>query len=554
MKYRSTRGGVAGVSFIDAVMMGLAPDRGLLVPETIPKVSAETIASWKSLSFSELAFEIISLYVSREEISAEKLREMTRLAYETFRTAPDATPVVDLSSKSKTENSVEPNVYLLELFHGPTYAFKDVALQFLGRLFEFILEQKKEKKTLTILGATSGDTGSSAIYGVRGRQGVECFVLYPENRTSKIQEAQMATVPDANIHAVAVAGAEFDDCQKIVKYLFADEQFRAKHSLGAVNSINWARIVAQITYYFYAAFQVDKLREKQNNNQHQTPEERKTVLQPQTALDALWFSVPTGNFGDILAGWYAKQMGCPCGGLIVATNQNDILCRFFETGSYSRPVQGATPTLAPSMDICVSSNFERFVFHCAQDNAHQCKQLMADFENTGSFLAPDDLFQIAKSHAVADSVNESRLLATIKHWFQNTDYVLDPHTAIGVASGLTKRPSTRTPLVCLACAHHAKFPEAVAKAIGKNTLENNVPNEKPLTDLLTLPKRNAVVHNSISAVADYIHKTMAERHGGATSHENADPVNEPPAKRAKTETENGADQPSSAEAPKVTEA
>mmetsp|Transcript_7827 Transcript_7827/g.25710 ORF Transcript_7827/g.25710 Transcript_7827/m.25710 type:complete len:504 (+) Transcript_7827:57-1568(+) len=497
MKYRSTRGGVSNLSFVEAVMMGLAPDKGLLVPERVPKVDAATLEKWKTLEFHELAVEIMSLYISRDEIGLDDLKTMAKEAYSTFR-SKDVTPVVDLSKAMRSSSgggasaSPPPNkVYLLELFHGPTFAFKDVALQFLGRLFEFILREKKEP--LTILGATSGDTGSSAIQGVRGRANVECFILYPENRTSKIQEAQMATVADPNVHAVALREAEFDDCQKIVKALFADASFRADVKLGAVNSINWARILAQITYYFYATF---KLLEEEKNEEN------------------IWFSVPTGNFGDVLAGYYAKEMGLPsCGGLIVATNDNDILCKFFQSGVYARPEAGATPTLAPSMDICVSSNFERFLYHCGGNDPSKCAALMADFERTGRFQADGPTFDAAKSHMVSGSVDEDALLDTIRRWHDTTGYVLDPHTAVGVCAGLRLRPDDNATLVCLACAHHAKFPGAVEKAIGKNAIDALTP-ETALTDLLHLPLRNAVVTNDLDAVKDFILTTLAERRGG----------------------------------------
>ncbi|KAJ8609557.1 hypothetical protein CTAYLR_006032 [Chrysophaeum taylorii] len=475
MRYRSTRGGVRGVSFVEAVMMGLGPDRGLLVPESIPTVSASTLARWKGLAFDELAFEVISLYVDREEISAEELRELVRGAYATFR-SKDVTPVVELDRS---------RVHLLELFHGPTFAFKDVALQFLGRLFELILKKKGGEDHLTILGATSGDTGSSAIEGVRGRDSVECFILYPQNRTSKIQEAQMATVEDPNVHAIALAGAEFDDCQKIVKALFADAQFRDRNALGAVNSINWARIVAQIVYYFYAAFRLE-------------------------APPA--FSVPTGNFGDVLAGWYATRMGCPCSGLLVATNANDILARFFASGTYERPAAGAVPTLAPSMDICVSSNFERFVFHCSGDDADVCARLMADFENAGSFIAPEPLHVRARAYMRAASVDRDGILRTIRDVHESAGYVLDPHTACGVKAALDLKDDlpSDAPIVCLACAHHAKFPDAVRQAVGDDHFAK-IPPEPKLQTLLDLPFRNTVLANSATAVKDFIDATMARR-------------------------------------------
>lgn len=471
MKYKSTRGGVKDLGFVDAVLMGLASDKGLLVPERIPKVDAATLEKWKGLSFASLAVEIISLYIDEAEITREELAELTATAYGTFRSS-HVTPVHPLGGD---------DVHLLELFHGPTYAFKDVALQFLGVLFELILSKRGGK--LTIVGATSGDTGSSAIAGVRGKAGVECFVLYPENRTSKIQEAQMCAYADPNVHAVALRGACFDDCQKIVKGMFADRAFHVKHSLGAVNSINWARIVAQITYYFYAAFRVGG-----------TPA----------------FSVPTGNFGDVLAGWYAREMGCPCRGLVVATNDNDILARFFATGTYERPPV-AVETLAPSMDICVSSNFERFLFHQCGSDAAACKKLMDTFEATGSFTAPPDVFARCGAEMRAAKVDHAGILATIEKWHDKCGYVLDPHTACGVgAYEQLKGDLGVGPVVCLACAHHAKFPESVKEAVGKAAYDA-LPEEKALTDLLKVPHRKTVLDNTAEAVIAFVEKTLLER-------------------------------------------
>ena len=277
----------------------------------------------------------------------------------------------------------------------------------------------------------------------------------------------MCAYDDENVHALALRGACFDDCQKIVKGLFADQQFHARHSLGAVNSINWARIVAQIVYYFYASFQVDA---------------------------APVFSVPTGNFGDVLAGWYAKEMGCACRGLVVATNANDILARFFASGTYSRP-PSAVETLAPSMDICVSSNFERFVFHCSGNDAAQTKSLMDQFEKTGAFTAPPALKAKAQSEMKAASVQKEEILATIKSRKEATGYVLDPHTACGVrAAEDLKSQLGSGPVICLACAHHGKFPAAIEAALGADA--KSVPPEKALTDLLSVPHRKDILENS----------------------------------------------------------
>ena len=465
MRYKSTRGGVKDCGFIEAVLMGLAPDKGLLVPHSIPEVSTATLEQWKKLSFPELSTEIISLYIDPKEISKAELAELTRKAYSTFRT-DEVTPVAPLGGDYK----------LLELFHGPTYAFKDVALQFLGFLFELILQKGYANGRLTIIGATSGDTGSSAIEGIRGKKGVDCFILYPNNRTSKIQEAQMCSVPDENCHALALEDAFFDDCQKIVKTLFADQAFHKKHSLGAVNSINWARIVAQIVYYFYAQLKFD---------------------------EPCHFSVPTGNFGDVLAGWYAKQMGCPCKSLVVATNANDILARFFATGTYSKP-PSVVETVTPSMDISVSSNFERFVYHCCGDDDKILKGLMDTFEATGAFTASPEHWEKCKAEMYAGSCQQPQILATIKKWHEKTDYVLDPHTAVGVyCAEQLKATLGPGPVVCLACAHHGKFPTSIEKAIGAATLAE-VPEEKNLTDLLDLPKRKNVLVNSLDAVVDFV--------------------------------------------------
>jgi threonine synthase len=470
MRYKSTRGGVKDCSFVEAVLMGLAPDGGLLVPQSIPTVSPATLETWRTLSFPDLAVEVISLYIDESEITRAELATLTKTAYASFRTE-DVTPVAPLGDA----------LQLLELFHGPTYAFKDVALQFLGVLFELIL--KKRGGRLTIVGATSGDTGSSAIAGVRGKAGIDCFILYPENRTSKIQEAQMCAYEDSNVHAIALRGAFFDDCQKIVKGLFADQAFHKKHSLGAVNSINWARIVAQIVYYFYASFRVE---------------------------GDPCFSVPTGNFGDVLAGWYAKKMGCPCRGLVVATNANDILARFFATGTYSRPAS-AVETCAPSMDISISSNFERFVFHCGDDDTVGLKALMDTFEKTGAFTAPAAVWAKAKAEMHASSVQHDSIIATIKKWHGAKGYVLDPHTAIGVAAATDLATKLGDgPIVCLACAHHAKFPTAVEEAIGVDALAK-VPEEKALTALLKGPLRKTTLDNSEAVVIDFIESTMLGR-------------------------------------------
>lgn len=319
MRYISTRGGIEPASFKDVVLMGLADDGGLIVPESIPDMS-EKIDSWKNLSYTDLAFAVMKPFIT--DIADDKLKEIINKSYTAFPENP--APLVKAGE-----------VYVLELFHGPTLAFKDFALQLLGNLFEHILEERNA--SLNVLGATSGDTGSAAIYGVRGKDRINIFVMHPHNRVSPVQERQMTTVLDENVHNIALEGT-FDDCQNIMKELFGDLDFKRQYNLGAVNSVNWARVLAQVVYYFHAAFQLEKM----------------------TGSRECEFSVPTGNFGDILAGYYAMQMGLPVKKLILATNENDILSRFFNTGTYS--LGKVSQTFSPSMDIQVASNFERYLF------------------------------------------------------------------------------------------------------------------------------------------------------------------------------------------------
>lgn len=341
MKYISTRGGIPAISFKEAVLMGLSTDGGLLLPESIPVVSAEEIASWRNLSYPELACKVLSLFIT--DIPADDLKELINRSYATFN-HPEITPVVK-----------QGKVHILELFHGPTLAFKDVALQFLGNVFEYLLKESGGK--MNILGATSGDTGSAAIYGVRGKDRINIFILHPHKRVSEIQELQMTTVTDANVFNVAIRGT-FDDGQAIVKDIFNDIGFKETHNLGAINSINWARIVAQIVYYVYAALKL-------------TPEGGKVD-----------FSVPTGNFGDIFAGYIARRL-LPeqIRNLVLATNENDLLTRFVLSGDYS--LGKVTQTCSPSMDIQVASNFERFLYYLNGQDAQKTKSDMDEFSSTG---------------------------------------------------------------------------------------------------------------------------------------------------------------------------
>lgn len=452
MNYISTRGGIAPVSFQDAVMMGLADDGGLLLPAEIPPVR-DCLPAWASLSYSDLALEIMRQFVG-DDIPEADLRRIVRRSYAGF-DHPEVTPVVPAG-----------DLHILELFHGPTLAFKDIALQFLGNLFEYILE--KRHAHLNILGATSGDTGSAAIYGVRGKRNIEIFIMHPRNRVSPIQEKQMTTVLDDNVHNIAIAGT-FDDGQRIMKEIFGDLGLKRRYCLGAVNSVNWARVLAQIVYYFRAAFEVCR----------------------RTGSDAVQCSVPTGNFGDIFAGYIALRMGAPIRRLLLATNENDILARFFKTGVYA--VGEVYPTLSPSMDIQVASNFERYLFYRLGGAPLRVKSLMAEFAASGriDIGGADPAFAAGRG-------TTAETLATIRKYYERYGYLLDPHTAVGVAVA-EKFADPAVPTVCLATAHPAKFPQAISDAIGQDIARH--PRLEGITDL---PCRCTTLPADRQAIGDYL--------------------------------------------------
>merc|ERR1740121_3229512 len=357
------------------------------------------------MSFGELAYEIACLYVPESEIPRADLQELMTRSYETF-THPEVVPSVKVN-----------DFYIMELFHGPTFAFKDVALQALGNVYEYFL--KRNKRRLTVLGATSGDTGSAAIYGMRSKKNVECFILFPEGRVSQIQQQQMTSVLDANVHCVAVKGT-FDDCQDIVKGLFGDLAFKKKYGLGAVNSINWARIMFQITYYFYTYYKLFPSCDGQTS-----------------------FSVPTGNFGDILAGYYAKRMGLPVRQLIVATNANDILHRFFTGWSYEK--YAVVQTSTPSMDIGISSNFERYLYYLMDKDSKRLAGAMGGFKATGKLRVDSSELARARCDFASACAQESQVSAAIKQYDEKYGYCLDPHTACGVEAVDQLRASTGWP-------------------------------------------------------------------------------------------------------------
>ena len=460
MEYISTRGQISPVSFKDAVMMGLADDGGLLLPNPLPSVDRATIETWKELDYQALCLEIMTLFAN--DLPGPVLDDLIKRAYSSFDTR-EVTPLVFTGQQ-----------YILELFHGPTYAFKDVALQFLGNLFSWLLEERGD--TMNILGATSGDTGSAAIYGVKGKDNINIFILHPKGRVSPVQALQMTTVPDKNVFNIAVEGT-FDDCQAIVKEIFNDLDFKAQYRLGSINSINWSRVLAQVVYYVYATLQL--IRDKGAEHVH--------------------FSVPTGNFGDIFAGYVAKQLIRPAiGRLILATNENNILTRFVLEGRYSKST--VVSTISPSMDIQVASNFERYLYYLYNMDADRVRRAMNEFQESGEIVfSKEERQQVRKDFASA-SIDQDQTLNTIRECYKSTGYVLDPHTAVGVAAAERLSHSLdEQPVVCLATAHPAKFPAAVRKAIGR---EPERP--APMKNLESLPVRCQTLPADVEEVKRYV--------------------------------------------------
>jgi len=457
LRYVSTRGDTPACGFEDALLAGLAPDGGLFLPEAWPTLSAGEIKALGGKSYPELAAVLMMPYLNGE-IGEDVFAELVAEAYRDFEGEAVA-PLVEL----------EPGLWLLELFHGPTLAFKDIALQVLGRLFDHVLSKRGER--VTIVGATSGDTGSAAIEACRDRAALTVFILHPQGRISEIQRRQMTTVGSENIHNIAIDGT-FDDCQALVKALFADGAFRTEIRLAAINSINWVRVMAQCVYYFSAGLALGA-------------PEREVV-----------FSVPTGNFGDVYAGHVARHMGLPIRRLLVATNRNDILARFFESGVYRKST--VEPSLSPSMDIQVASNFERFLFELLGRNGAAAAALMADFLERGEFAL--DARRMAEAQALYRGfrVDDAATLATIAAVARESGRVVDPHSATGIAAAKSLREGDE-PVVCLATAHPAKFPDAVEQATGERPV---LPAR--LADLMTRPEWCSALPNELGALRDHI--------------------------------------------------
>jgi len=455
VQYLSTRGEAPVLGFIDALLSGLARDGGLYVPETYPQLDAPLIAAFAGMGYAQVARQVIAPFVG-DEIPERDLLRMIEAAYAPFR-HPAVAPL----------SQIDDNLFVLELFHGPTLAFKDVAMQLLGRLMDHALAARGTRAT--IVGATSGDTGAAAIEAFRGSSRVDVFILYPHGRVSDVQRRQMTTVGDDNVHAIAIEGT-FDDCQAILKALFNHHAFRDEIGLSGVNSINWARIVAQIVYYFTSAVSLGA---------------------PHRPVQ---FTVPTGNFGDVLAGYVARQMGLPISRLVVATNSNDILARTLATGRYE--VRGVQATYSPSMDIQVSSNFERLLFDAYDREPAAIRGLMGSLAQSGDFRVADAPRAAIGRLFAGASVSEEETLAEIGRVYRESGQMIDPHTAVATASARRWRhEDAATPMIALSTAHPAKFPDAVAKATGKRPA---LPEH--LADLLERPERISILPNDIAMV------------------------------------------------------
>lgn len=462
MRYVSTRGKAPILGFEDTLLAGLAEDGGLYVPESYPRLGDSDLAGLRGRPYHEAALRVISPFVG-DEIAPDALARMVRDSYAGF-DHPDVAPLKKLGD----------NLYLLELFHGPTLAFKDYPLQLVGRLFDHALARRGER--VTVIGATSGDTGSAAIEALRDRAAVDVFILHPKGRVSEVQRRQMTTVAASNIHNIAVEGT-FDDCQDLVKEMFADARFRAEFRLSAVNSINWARIMAQAVFYVTAA----------------------VALGGKVA-----FAVPTGNFGNVFAGWVARRIGAPIVQLVIGSNTNDILTRFVETGVMQ--MHDVVPTLSPAMDIQISSNFERLLFEFWDRDGARVAATMESFRKDGEFAVDKKMHDRMRAVFDAARLDDEGTKRVIREIYEATGELIDPHTAVGIHAGRTCRRDPAIPLIAIGTAHPAKFPDAVEAATGKR------PQLPPrLADLFTREERLAVLPKELKAMKDFIRARLAVR-------------------------------------------
>ena len=458
MRYVSTRGEAPALSFDEVLLAGLARDGGLYVPKLWPRFSSKEFKALAGRGYADAALAIMRPFVAGA-IDDRALERLIADAYRGFG-HPAVAPLKQLGS----------NDWLLELFHGPTLAFKDYALQLVGPLFEHVL--KARGRRVTIVGATSGDTGSAAIEACREREPIEIFILHPKGRVSEVQRRQMTTVAAANVHNLAIEGS-FDDCQDLVKAMFNDAAFRDRHALSAVNSINWARIAAQIVYYVTAALSLG------------APHRR------------IAFAVPTGNFGNVYAGWAAAQIGLPVAHLVIGSNRNDILTRLIASGTMK--IDAVSPSLSPSMDIQVSSNFERLLFELAARDGTRVAKQMARFRRRGELRLASGRHRRLRKFFDGARVDDEATLAAIRNIYGQTGELVDPHTAIGLHAAEACRRDAAIPMVSLACAHPAKFPDAVERATG---VRPRLPQR--LADLMERPERFVSLPNDLRAVEEFI--------------------------------------------------
>ena len=470
MRYVSTRGETGSLDFAQVMLAGLARDGGLYMPESWPKLSDETIAGFAGRPYAEVACHVIRPFVGGSIAEAD-LARTAQEAYGTFR-HPAVAPLIQLN----------PNLFVLELFHGPTLAFKDLAMQLVARLMDHALRRLGQRTTIVV--ATSGDTGGAAVEAFRGREQVDVIVLFPHGRISEVQRRMMTTAPDSNVHAVAIEGT-FDDCQALVKAMFNHHAFRDRVRLSGVNSINWARIVAQAVYYFTAAVALG------------------------APARSVAFTVPTGNFGDVFAGYVAAQMGLPVARLMVASNVNDILPRTFATGTYE--LRTVTATASPSMDIQVSSNFERLLFEAYGRDAGAVRGLMGSLAQSRRFSVSAHALEKMRDLFSADRADEDETAATMRAWMREASYCADPHTAVALAVAEKEPRDPQIPMVVLSTAHPAKFPDAVKAACG---ITPKLPDWAG--DLLSRPERIQVLPPEQGAVEKFVASASRAAQQGAT--------------------------------------
>jgi len=462
VRYISTRGRAPELAFDDVLLSGLARDGGLYVPAEWPQFSTDDLRAMKSLSYNELAFRVIKPFIGGC-IDDDALMAIITKAYSVF-DGGEVAPLI----------SIGDDIHLMELFHGPTLAFKDVAMQMLGGLFDHVLQARGER--VTIVGATSGDTGSAAIEACKGKDSLDIFMLFPEGRVSEVQRRQMTTVLADNVHNVSVRGT-FDDCQDLVKAMFNDTPFRDRHHLSAVNSINWARVMAQIVYYVHAAL-------------HLGAPDREVS-----------FTVPTGNFGNVFAGYAAMKMGVPVRKFIVAANANDILARFFESGEMR--TDAVVPTLSPSMDIQISSNFERLLFDMMGRDGAKVESTLKTFRSEGSFRVDQGMLDAVREKFSAARFDDKQTTETIRALYRENGMLIDPHTAVGLAAAYARGDKDGTPMVVLSTAHPAKFPDAVEAATGVRP-----PLPERMADLYEREERAELIDNSLEIIEQLVNDTL----------------------------------------------